>query len=84
MDPKNNRKQIASQPLLCQHKTMTRDIRHVVTNMTVMTARPVYRKKANNRLKYISNLISVKICIDLSYILLRKLPYKNRIVSLFI
>jgi len=52
--------------------------------MTVMTAKPVYRKKANNRLKYVSNLSSLKICIDLSYILLRKLPYKNRIVSLFI
>jgi len=38
--PKNTIKPIARNMLLCQHKTITRDIRHVVTSMTVITANP--------------------------------------------
>jgi len=40
MVPKNTMKAIARNMLLCQHKTITRDIRHVVTSMTVITANP--------------------------------------------
>jgi len=45
MEPKNTMKQIASKMFLCQHKTITRDIKQVVTSMTVMTAKPVKAKK---------------------------------------
>lgn len=31
--------------LLCQHRTITRDIRQVVTSMTVITAKPIQIKK---------------------------------------
>jgi len=41
MVPKNTMKPIARNMLLCQHKTITRDIRHVVTSMTVITANPI-------------------------------------------
>jgi hypothetical protein len=41
MVPKNTMKAIARNMLLCQHKTITRDIRHVVTSMTVITANPI-------------------------------------------
>jgi len=42
MDPKKNMKQMARKILLCQHNTITRDIRQVVTSITVMTAKPVH------------------------------------------
>jgi hypothetical protein len=41
MVPKNRMKPIARNMLLCQHKTITRDIRHVVTSMTVIIANPM-------------------------------------------
>ena len=45
MDPKKNIKQIARRMLLCQHRTMTRDIRQVVTSITVITAKPAQEEK---------------------------------------
>jgi hypothetical protein len=41
MVPKNRMKPIARNMLLCQHKTITGDIRHVVTSMTVIIANPM-------------------------------------------
>jgi len=43
MDPKKNMKQMARKILLRQHTTITRDIRQVVTSMTVITAKPIHR-----------------------------------------
>jgi hypothetical protein len=40
MVPKNTMKPIARNMLLFQHEIITRDIRHVVTSMTVITANP--------------------------------------------
>ena len=40
MDPKRRRKAKASRGGLCQHTTMTRDVRIVVTSITVITASP--------------------------------------------
>lgn len=41
MVPKNKMKHRAKKMFLCQHRTITRDIKQVVTNMTIMTAKPV-------------------------------------------
>lgn len=38
--PKKTTKQIAQKTLRFQHKTITRDIKQVVTSMTVITAKP--------------------------------------------
>lgn len=43
MVPKKMMKPNARKMLLCQHRTITRDIRHVVTSITVITANPVQR-----------------------------------------
>uniref|UniRef100_A0A0A9CT27 Si660001f06 n=1 Tax=Arundo donax TaxID=35708 RepID=A0A0A9CT27_ARUDO len=40
MDPKKRRKAKARIGGLCQHRTMTRDVRNVVTSITVITASP--------------------------------------------
>ena len=48
--PKKNTKQIAKKTLWCQHKTITRDIKQVVTSITEITAKPVPYKTI--RLKY--------------------------------
>lgn len=45
MEPKKNIKQMARKTLLCQHRIITRDIRQVVTSITVITAKPVHKKK---------------------------------------
>ena len=39
--PKKNTKQIAKKTLRCQHRTITRDIKQVVTSITEITAKPV-------------------------------------------
>lgn len=44
MEPKKNMKPRANKTLLFQHKMITRDIRHVVTSITVITARPARAK----------------------------------------
>lgn len=52
MEPKKKMKQMARKIFLCQHKIMTRDIRQVVTSMTVITARPVQSKlKMSSKLR---------------------------------
>ncbi|MFS7958743.1 hypothetical protein Hanom_Chr08g00682301 [Helianthus anomalus] len=38
--PKSTTKPIARKTLWCQHRTITRDVKHVVTNITVITAKP--------------------------------------------
>lgn len=43
MVPKKMMKPNARKMLLYQHRTITRDIRHVVTSITVITANPVQR-----------------------------------------
>lgn len=45
MEPKKNIKQMARMTLLCQQRTITRDIRQVVTSITVITAKPVPEEK---------------------------------------
>ena len=42
MEPKKNMKAMARKILFCQHSTMTIDMRHVVTSITVITARPAF------------------------------------------
>lgn len=56
MEPKTNIKQMARTILLCQHKTITRDIKQVVTSMTVMTANPVHGKKTKKAAREITYL----------------------------
>lgn len=46
--PKNKTKQIARRTLRCQHRTITRDIKQVVTSITVITARPEWIKTMNS------------------------------------
>lgn len=46
MEPKKNIKQMANNTLLCQQRTMTRDMKQVVTSITVITARPEREKVA--------------------------------------
>lgn len=40
MEPKTRRKARARRGGLCQQRIMTRDVRHVVTSITVITAKP--------------------------------------------
>ena len=41
--PKKRTKAIAKKMFLCQQSTITSDIRHVVTSITVITARPIMK-----------------------------------------
>ena len=41
MVPKNTTKHIARKMFLCQQRTITRDIKQVVTSITIITAKPV-------------------------------------------
>ncbi len=45
MEPKKNIKLSARKILFFQHRTITRDIRQVVTNMPVIIAKPDHKKK---------------------------------------
>ncbi|MCD9642603.1 hypothetical protein HAX54_029486, partial [Datura stramonium] len=45
IDPKKIGKQIARKTLWCQHKTITNDIKQVVTSMTVMIAKPDTKRR---------------------------------------
>jgi hypothetical protein len=44
MDPKKSRKARARTGGLCQNRTITRDVRNVVTSITVITASPAEKK----------------------------------------
>ena len=48
MDPKKRRKHRATRMLFCHTIIMTKNIRHVVTNITVITARPGAHKKVKS------------------------------------
>lgn len=45
MEPKKKRKQRAKNGDLCHLKIMTKEVRHVVTSITVITAKPALDKK---------------------------------------
>lgn len=62
MEPKKKMKQMARKIFLCQHKIMTRDIRQVVTSMTVITARPVQSKLKMSRKLRTRYIAKTSIC----------------------
>lgn len=45
IDPKTTKNASARRGELCQHKIMTKDVRQVVTNITVITAKPAQERK---------------------------------------
>ena len=51
MDPKKRRKHKATRMLFCHTIIMTKNIRHVVTNITVITARPGAHKKVRVKMR---------------------------------
>ena len=56
--PKNTTNPIAKKTLRFQHKTITRDIKQVVTSITVITAKPVPYNRMSSRSKQKMELLS--------------------------